>query len=173
MNGGEFVVSYAPEPAMQAVARRKAELRQRVFSLVISILIGVAIWYFYRDQLGTWGPWVIALSSATGLIWLAISLVGLSIARGELKRVGEGPAVAVTREGLWVAAQWLSWPQVGGLKAEPRSLGRSPELVFESREGQSARVPMDYLDALPATLDSAIRALSGGRSWIDLSRLDD
>lgn len=173
MNGGEFVVSYAPQPALQRVAKRKAEVRQRITSLVISVLIGVAIWYFYRDQLGSWGPWVIALSSVTGLIWLLISLAGLWIARDDAKRVGQGPVVAVTREGLWVAAQWIPWPQVGGLSARPRAFGRSPELVFESRDGAAAKVPMDYVDALPATLDSAIRALSGGRSWIDLSHLDD
>lgn len=173
MNGDDFVVSFAPQAAAAKLAQKRGELRQRIISLVISIAIGVAIWYFYREQLGNFGPWVIALSSAAGLVWLVISLIGWLIARRELRRVGEGPAVAVTRDGIWALGQWTPWPTVGSLSAAAGRWGRTPDLVIAPRDANPVKVPMDYLDTLPATLDSAVRALSGGRSWIDLSRLDD
>ena len=57
--------------------------------------------------------------------------------------------------------------------ANPGRFGRSATLAVHARDGRTASVPMEYLTALPASIDSAVRALSGGRCWIDLSRLDD
>ena len=79
----------------------------------------------------------------------------------------------MTREGLWIADRALTWPELGGVRAKQRFFGGSPDLIVDARDGGSAALPMDYLSEKPATIDSAIRALSGGRQWIDLSRLDD
>ena len=74
---------------------------------------------------------------------------------------------------MWIANLWLTWPEVGAVLANPGRFGRSARLAVQGRDGRSAAVPMEYLSALPANIDSAVRALSGGRCWIDLSRLDD
>ncbi len=69
-----------------------------------------------------------------------------------------------------MAGLWLIWPEVGALLATPGRFGRSPLLLVGPRDGRARPFPMEYLSALPASLDSAVRALSGGRCWIDLSR---
>ncbi|MBK8458854.1 MAG: hypothetical protein IPL43_00410 [Micropruina sp.] len=172
MTGGEFVINHAPGNALAKVARRRGALIQRVISLLISLGIGVAIYYFFAEQLGDFRPWVIWFSVGPGVIWALISLTAWLLARAEVRKLGQGPAVAVTREGVWITGNWIPWPSVGALRAKPGRLGRSASLVVDSREGASHSVALDYLDALPATIDSAVRTLSGGRAWIDLSDLD-
>jgi hypothetical protein len=44
--------------------------------------------------------------------------------------------------------------------------------VATGRDQRTQELLLDYTDVLPATLDSAILALSGGRARVDLSRLD-
>ncbi|MFT4217148.1 MAG: hypothetical protein QM619_08205 [Micropruina sp.] len=171
--GGEYVVYYAPEAAQAAVARRRSILIQRLISAAVSVGIGAAVWYFFADQVGTFGPWLVGSALAVGLVWVIVAGTGLMLARADAKRVLTGPAFATTRDGVWVAGLWLLWPEVGAFRAAPGRLGRSPLLRVEARDGRTATVPMNYLSALPANIDSAVRALSGGRSWIDLSRLDD
>ncbi len=174
VNGtGEYVVYYAPEAAQAAVKRRRSMLIQRLISMVISVAIGGAVWYFFADQVGSFGPWLIGSALAVGLVWVIVTGVGLLQARADAKLVSAGPAFATTRDGVWVAGLWLPWPEVGGFRAAPGRFGRSPLLRVDARDGRSASVPMNYLSALPANIDSAVRALSGGRTWIDLSRLDD
>lgn len=173
MSATHVVFSYDPTPAQAKVARWRGVLRQRAISLVLSLAIGVALWYFFAASWGDAGPWLIALPAVTGSLWLLVALGGWLVARSDLKRLGQGPALAVSAAGVWAAQESLDWTQVGGLRAASRSLGRSADLILDGRDGRSIRLPLDYLDALPATLDSAIRALSGGRCWIDFSRLDD
>lgn len=171
--GGEYVVYYAPEAAQAAVKRRRSMLIQRVISTVVSVAIGAAVWYFFAAQIGSFGPWLVGSALAVGLVWLIITGTALLIARADARQVAPGPAFATTRDGVWVAGLWLPWADVGSFQAAPGRLGRSPLLRVQARDGRSAAVPMNYLTALPANIDSAVRALSGGRSWIDLSRLDD
>jgi len=45
-------------------------------------------------------------------------------------------------------------------------------LVATSRDQRSFSVPLDFTEAMPASVDSAMRVLSAGRVWVDLSRLD-
>ncbi len=171
--GGEYVVYYAPEAAQAAVKRRRSMLIQRLISTAVSVGIGAAVWYFFAAQVGAFGPWLVGSALAIGLIWVLVTGAGLWQARADARAVLPGPAFATTREGVWVAGLWLFWPEVGAFRASPGRLGRSPLLRVEARDGRAAAVPMSYLSALPANIDSAVRALSGGRSWIDLSRLDD
>jgi len=174
VNGvGEYVVFYAPEAAQAKVSRWRSMLIQRLISTAISVAIGAAIWYFFSTQVGNFGVWLVGSALVAGLIWVIVTVVGLLIARRDAKQVSAGPAFAVTRDGVWVAGLWLTWPEVGAFRAAPGRFGRSAQLRVEARDGRSAGVPMEYLSALPASIDSAVRALSGGRSWIDLSRLDD
>ena len=169
MNGvGEYVVFYAPEAVQAKVARWRSMLIQRLISTAVSVAIGAAIWYFFPTQVGSWGPWLVGSALVIGLIWVIVSVTGMLIARGDAKQA-KG-----TKRSLPSRAQlWLTWPEVGAVLANPGRFGRSPRLRVDARDGRSAAVPMDYLSALPANIDSAVRALSGGRCWIDLSRLDD
>ena len=171
--GGEYVVYYAPEAARAAVKRRRSMLIQRLISTAVSVGVGAAVWYFFAAQVGAFGPWLVGSALAIGLVWVIVTGVGLLLARADAGLVSPGPAFATTRDGVWVAGLWLLWPEVGAFQAAPGRFGRSPLLRVQARDGRAAQVPMNYLSALPANIDSAVRALSGGRSWIDLSRLDD
>ena len=66
----------------------------------------------------------------------------------------------------------LPWPEVGSVVVRPGTLGGSALLVATGRDSSASRVPLDYTDTMPATLDTAVRVLSSGRAWLDLSRLD-
>jgi hypothetical protein len=44
--------------------------------------------------------------------------------------------------------------------------------VTLGRDNSTVKVPLEVTDAMPASLDSVVRVLSGGRTWVDLSRLD-
>ncbi len=174
MNGaGEYVVSYAPEAVRAKVARWRSLLIQRIITMVISIGIAAAIWYFFAEQIGWFGPWLVGSAVVGGLVWVIVSVTGFLLTRRDGREVIGGPAFAVTPAGVWSAGLWLTWPEVGSFQAPPGRFGRSPRLLVQGRDGRASAVPMEYLSALPASLDSAVRALSGGRCWIDLSRLDD
>lgn len=174
MNGaGEYVVYYAPEAVEAKTKRWRSMLIQRIITGVLSVAIAGAIWYFFANAVGSLGPWLLGSAIVFGLIWIVISVVGLLIARSDGRQVQPGPAFAVTRDGVWIAQLWLPWPEVGQILANPGRFGRSPRLSVQGRDGRNAAVPMEYLSALPASIDSAVRALSAGRTWIDLSRLDD
>lgn len=174
MNGiGEYVVFYAPEAVAAKTKRWRSMLVQRLISMGISVAIAIAVWYFFAAQVGQWGPWLVGSAFVVGLVWVIISAIGLLVAQRDGRQVQPGPAFAVTHDGVWIAQLWLTWPEVGSIRAAPGRFGRSARLIVQGRDGRSAVVPMEYLSALPASIDSAVRALSGGRSWIDLSRLDD
>jgi len=55
---------------------------------------------------------------------------------------------------------------------KPGVLGASASLVTTDRGRGTGLVPIDYTDTMPATLDAAVRVLSSGRAWVDLSRMD-
>jgi hypothetical protein len=55
---------------------------------------------------------------------------------------------------------------------KPGSFGASTALVATLRDNSTMKVPLDVTDVMPASLDGVVRVLSGGRSWVDLSRLD-
>ena len=82
MNGvGEYVVFYAPEAVQAKVKRWRSMLIQRLISTAISVAIGAAVWYFFADQVGSWGPWLVGSALVVGLIWVIVSVTGLVIAR--------------------------------------------------------------------------------------------
>ena len=47
----ELLVPYDPGPLTEKVARRRALVRSRIFSLVITVAVLVAIYFWQRDQL--------------------------------------------------------------------------------------------------------------------------
>ena len=83
-----------------------------------------------------------------------------------------GLAIGVNRDGVMIAQRWLTWPEVGSMVVKPGTWGASNSLVTTARDNTTQRVPLELTDAMPASLDSVVRVLSGGRIGVDLSRLD-
>jgi hypothetical protein len=81
-------------------------------------------------------------------------------------------AIGLNRHGVLVGQAWYPWSELGSLVVRPGRFGASARLVATGRDARTAQVLVDYTDALPASLDSAVVAMSGGRARVDLSRLD-
>jgi hypothetical protein len=167
----ELLVPYDPTaPAAKAKRRRRA-VRSRIISLIITVAILVALYFWQRAAFGP-GLWVIygVLFGISG-VWLAVSIIGYVQAKRDLNRMGQGVAVRIGRAGVQVADAFAYWPQVTGLRMVRGRVGRSPRLRLD-HTGGFAEVPLDQLPVLPATLDTTARAYSAGRHGVDLTALD-
>ncbi len=168
----EYAVFYNPAAAFERWTAAKRLRTSRIISLGLSVAIVAALWWFWRDELGGWSWWLLGLSFLWPLSSLGRALWSVRAARTDLARVHEGVALGVGRGGLLLDGAWIPWPEVGALRALPGRRGRAGTLVVETRDGRRVDVLLDYLSQKPGTVDSAVRALSGGRWRIDLTPLD-
>lgn len=173
MNGGEFGVYFRPELAQARVAQANRRLRWRLITLVLSLALAVAAWFAFPDLMRSWGLWFFVPSLVVEALFLLAAAFLWWRARAAARAVAPGLALGVNRDGLLVGQTWFPWPEVGSLTVLPGRLGASASLSVTGRNQITASVPLEFTDAMPASIDSAIRALSGGRAWIDLSQLDD
>ncbi len=168
----EYGVYYRPGMAAGQVVRARNALLWRLGSTAFSLaLVGVA-WWAWPEQFGDWAPWILGVSGVSGLVTAGFSAVQLLRARRDAGLAGDGLAIGLNRDGMLVGQRWLPWPEVGSVVVRPGTLGGSALLVATGRDSSASRVPLDYTDTMPATLDTAVRVLSSGRAWLDLSRLD-
>lgn len=173
---GTFVVGYNPVPTANLVSTRRTRALMRFGSLVITVAINVLFLYLTRDQGGAWRWWVAGVSTAISVVYLVVSLIQLWRASRALARIGHGRALQIRREGVlfdpqgravFIPADQIEFVGTGGRAPVPGS-----NLVIRTTDGTRFRVPLMYLDAMPGTLDGAIRAYSGGRLELDVSSLD-
>ncbi|WP_203568181.1 hypothetical protein [Aestuariimicrobium ganziense] len=169
-----FVVGHSTVSSAGRVARSQAMLKRTFFSLALFLGI-VVVLQFVSDQ--GWTARSILVSLIPGLvIWAAFlvwRLVSLRSARADLARVGSGEAFRIDHAGIHLAdsGQVVGWGQISELKAEGSLRGAGPLLVLDHAGGRY-QVPLSFLDTLPGTIDSALRAYSGGRRGLNLSNLD-
>lgn len=173
---GTFVVGYNPVPTANLVSTRRTRMMMRIVSLAITLAINALFLYFTRDQGGAWRWWVAGVSTAISVVYLAVSVIQVWRASRALARIGHGEALQIGRDGLVfdpqgqgvvIPAEQLAFFGTGGRAPVPGS-----NLVIRTTDGAQFRVPLMYLDAMPGTLDGAIRAYSGGRLELDVSSLD-
>lgn len=170
MSAIDYPVFYDRAVAVQRHAQQRRLLISRIISLVISVGISFAIWWFFRDQLGgLW--WILLVGLVLPVGQLVRTLVNLRRAKQELTTVHDGFVLGFGREGLQVEDAFLPWDAVGRLAAVP-ARGRRDRLVVEAAGAPPHSVPLDYLTVMPATLDAGVRALSGGRCHVDFTALD-
>lgn len=173
MSGDEYGIYYRPEVAAGRFRRARAMLIWRIGSLALSLGAIGAAWLLWPEQFGPWAPWLLTVSAISGGLYLTISSVQfVRVRRDAAAAQTQALAIGLNRDGLLAGQLWLPWPEVGSLVVRPGFWGGSSVLSVTSRDQRSGRVALDYTDTLPAALDSAVRALSAGRAWIDLSRLD-
>jgi hypothetical protein len=170
----ELVVGYNPLPAAERVAHYQGLVRSRLIWLGIGLVLLVGIWFWQRNQLDTTQTiFLFVIGLAFSGIWLVIAIVLSVFARRALAKVNaaQGYAIRVDPHGIEVAGKVVTWPEVARIATVRGPLGGQPQLLLTDIAGASASVPITYLDTMPGTLDSAIRAYSRGSQWIDTSKL--
>lgn len=168
----EYGVYYRAGVAEREMARARSLLLWRIGSLGLSVAITAGVWWAWPGEFGQWAPWILGTSLAVGLVTVAVGVVRLVRVRADADAARSGLAIGLNRDGMLVGQHWLPWPEVGAVVVRPGALGASTALVATGRDSATVRVPLDYTDTMPATLDTAVRVLSSGRAWLDLSRLD-
>ncbi len=169
----ELTVAYDPAELADKVERWRRLTRSRVTSLIITLVIMTVIYFWQRDQLQ--GAGFIAIYGVVLAISVAILLVtlfGYRRLRAQLREVGTGPAIRIGTPGIQVAELGAPWSQVSALTTEKGRLGRAPGLKLALTDGRSTVLPLDTVAVYPATIDSTVRAFSGGRLGVDLSALE-
>jgi hypothetical protein len=170
----ELLVPYDPGPLTQKVARRRAIVRSRIVSLVITVAVLIAVYLWQRDQLhGTGFLLVYSVVLAIPVVWLAVVLIMYARARRALRGLGSGVAIRVGPPGIQVAELAAPWPQVASVAAVKPGIGKGPVLRLTLADGRQSAVPFEQVTVFPATLDSAVRAFSASRYGVDLSALDN
>ncbi|MGA4668992.1 hypothetical protein ACPCG0_04200 [Propionibacteriaceae bacterium Y1923] len=171
-----FVVGYSPVRAAGRVAKAESMRRRAWLSTAIYAVIVGVLWYWLRYTASTWqillGFIPTALIVIAFLVW---RYVELHSARKSLGTVPAGEALRIDHTGIHVdatgSAQTFEWSGLQEISVTGRRLGAGPDLGLTSTNG-SWKVPVSFLDTLPGTIDSAIRAYSGGRRSLDLSGMD-
>ncbi|MCW5951105.1 MAG: hypothetical protein KIT69_02440 [Propionibacteriaceae bacterium] len=170
--GDEFGIYYRPEVAAEKVVRARRKLIWRLGSTLVFVAIGIVLRLIYPEELGSSTPWFIGSVLVVGLALGIREFVLYLVAQRDAKRVPPGLALGANRDGMLMGADWFGWDEVGALMVRPGRWGGSSRLVATGRDQRNQELLLDYTDVLPATLDSAILALSGGRARVDLSHLD-
>lgn len=168
----EYGVYFLPERASQAYRAG----RRRIYLAMANVLIGgglaVLSAYLFSDYFGSWFWTFVEVSLMIGAVRLGYAVIRWLRVRRDTERVAPGLAVGLNRDGMLVGQRWLPWAEVGQIVVKPHGYGASDEFVATARDLSVVKLPLKYTDALLATLDAAIRVLSGGRAWVDLSLLD-
>ena len=170
----ELVVGYNPLPAAERVAHYQGLVRSRLIWLGIGVVLLLGLWFWLRDQLDTAQTvWMFVIGLAFSGIWLVLAIVLYFGAKRGLDKINEtrGYAIRVDPQGIEVAGKTVAWPDVAAIATVRRGLGGQPRLTLRDTGGATTSVPITFLDTLPGTLDSAIRAYSRGSQWIDTSKL--
>lgn len=171
----ELVVPYDPAPATDRVQRWQRMLRSRLISLGISVVVLIVIFIWQRDRL-TSNPVgtivVYAFVLLLGIAWAAFCWIALRRSRAVADRAGHGVALRVSRAGLEIGGRQIGWTQLSALSTAKGTWPSGPVLRADCTDGSAVEIPMEQLQVLPATLDSTVRAYSGGRHGLDLSALD-
>jgi hypothetical protein len=169
--GDEYGIYYRPEVAVARVSSARFTMIWRLGSLLLSALIIGLVWLIWPGQVGNAAPWFLIASVGIGLTTSVIAAISWARAAGDAK-FANGLAIGLNREGVLIGQRWITWPEVGSMVVRPGSLGSSNALVATMRDNSTLKVPLELTDAMPASLDAVVRVLSGGRTWVDLSRLD-
>jgi len=170
----ELDLAYDPGQVTAKVAKRRQQVRSRVISLIITVVVLVAIYLWRRGELqGAGFVAVYGLALGISLGWLAVVVFLFVRARKELALIGQGTAVRIGRAGIQVADLGAGWSDVASIKVAKAGIGRGPALRLRLRDDRQADVGLDQIEVYPATLDSTARAFSGGRHGVDLAALDN
>ncbi|MDO5082411.1 hypothetical protein EII34_11535 [Arachnia propionica] len=174
MSPERFAVELTPLPTASRVAQQRGRLRYQIIIAVVSAVVLLVLWWVVRPE-----PWLLSgaalLWGLSTAFWIGLSMFWLKQAKRDLASIGQGVALYIDSEGLEfvqpVSAK-ASWAEISALKVSGSGFGSGPKLVMEVAGGPVASVPISFLDAMPAAIDSAVGARSLGRVRLDVSDMD-
>ncbi|MDN5804575.1 MAG: hypothetical protein L0H26_08350 [Microlunatus sp.] len=160
---------------MARVARRRKRFVSRVISLVITLAIMTGIYFWQRDQFDYTAPWLIyGIVLGISLGFAVFSFLACRQAKKIMAAVGPGLALRIGRPGVEIEGTYVPWSDLDTLAVTKGKLGHGPQLRVTTLGAVfSASVPLDQLAVFPSTLDSTVRAYSGGRFGVDLRALEN
>lgn len=171
-----FTVGLTPVPTAARAVRHRRALRSQLVSAAVSLLLLVLLYYFFSPQ---WGAgvfwWFGVLWAVSTLAWIAIPVVGGLRARRALATIGQGDALVIDSGGIEFLQPRpirAAWSEITGLRIDGRSFGAGPDLVLEVAGSPVARIPLSFLDASPAAIESAVVARSLGRVRLDTTGME-
>lgn len=168
----ELGIYYQPDLAADQVRRVRRLLLIRLGWALLTIVAVIVAWRVWPEATSGWVWWYVGLSGGWALVLLIADVVRLRFAQADARAAQQGLAIGLNRDGAMINREWLPWAEIGEVRALPGRLHTSLRLVVISRDQRRFSVPLDFTDAMPASVDSAMRILSAGRAWVDLSRLD-
>ena len=132
--------------------------------------------------LAGFGPWfgglsLWALVSFLGITYVLLALAVLRVSQMMTftSRLVDRPALRVDPLGLVIdeasGPVRVRWGEIREAGAKAHTPLPGPELWLRRTNGTEWRVPFGFLDCLPGTIDSAIRAHTGDQRTLDVSRL--
>ncbi len=171
-----FVTSFSPVPMAAAVAQLRASVRSTLFSTVFSLGLTAFIWWRSRPVEGTF-KWVLIAFIVLAVLRPIILWVRIWRAQRILAKVGQGPALRVDPLGLVLATdqgyERVHWTQVEEVGAKPHHKLPGHDLIVRKVGVKEPwRIPFAFLDVMPGSIDSALRAHTLGAVTLNLKKLD-
>ncbi|MDO5066788.1 MAG: hypothetical protein Q4D96_05880 [Propionibacteriaceae bacterium] len=174
MSPERFAVELTPLPTATRVAQQRGRLRYQIIITALLALVLVVAWLVMR-----WEPWLLLVTAGlwglSSVFWITVNVVLLQRAKRDLASIGQGVALYIDPEGLEfvqpVSAR-ATWAEISALRITGSSFGAGPKLVMEVGGSPVAAVPVSFLDATAAAIDSAVGARSLGRVRLDASGMD-
>lgn len=176
MQPSRFVAGLTPLPTAARVTKQRSALRMRVISSIISLVVLIVFIVLFRENWSVgWTVAIAVLWSISTAFWFTVSAVGLRNAKRDLAMIPEGAAFYLDHDGVefvYPKAVRVAWTEMTAFKLKGRNLGTGPAVAVEVDGQEMARVPIAFLDATPAVIDSAARAYSLGSVSLDTEALD-
>ncbi len=176
MEPSRFVAGLTPLPTAARVTKRRSALHARVASSIVSLVFLIVIVVLFRDS---WSlAWTIAISVLwvlSAVFWWAISVIGLQNAKRDLAMIPEEAAFFLDPHGIefvYPRPARVAWADVTAFTLKGHNFGAGVCVAVDANGEEAARVPVSFLDATPAIIDSAARAYSLGRVHLDNDALD-
>lgn len=171
-----FQANFTPVQLASQAARYSSGLKRNVGTLVVAgVIFGVL--YLVQDPMNELARSLLLWFMGFGAVLAAVSGVQLAWARRLLGKLGQGMAIRIDPAGIHLATDAgpvaVPWAQISAVAAKNHQKLPGPELVVKGLDkGQQWKVPFSYLDVMPGSIDSAVRAHTQGRMQLDLSALD-
>lgn len=167
---------------VQAIRERAGQAGRRVVATLLRALLSAALFtVFYlvarRQHMGGFSVLLLLLGWLPTLAIIMWSGVQYLRARSQLRRLGPGPALVISRTGIegfvpgTTATERMPWPAITSVRGVHRPLLPGGALVCTCSDGRRWSVPLGVLDQSVAGIDNAIRVYSGGRHGLDVSAL--
>ena len=176
MTKDRFAIELTPVPTAARVSVRRRRLRSELVSAGLSLAITLGLVYFFGEQWGqTFVIVIVAILVVSIVARFALSATRLRRARRDLKMIGQGDGIVIDSEGIEFhqpAVVRAPWETISALRIEKPVFSSSPDLVLEVDDDEVARIPLAFLDATPATVESMVLTKSMGRVRLDSSGLD-